>query len=86
MNTCNWAEVCDVSCDQFFFRRTIFKTIKNMKNSDFRQKQHFLLQKKILKFDKSKPFMDEFVKLSRKLKYNKIIYKLKIKFAERNQN
>ena len=39
-----------------------------MQNSDFRQKQHFLLQKKnILKFDPSKPFIDEVVKLSRKL-------------------
>ena len=39
-----------------------------MQNSDFRQKQHFLLEKKILKFDPGKPFMDELVKLSRKLK------------------
>ena len=39
-----------------------------MQNIDFRQKNHFLLQKKILKFDPSKPFMDKLVKLSRKLK------------------
>ena len=50
----------------------IFKTIKNMQNSDFRQKEHFLLQKKNLKFDPSKPFMDELVKLSPKLKKSHI--------------
>ena len=30
----------------FLFRHMVFKTINNMQNSDFRQKQHFLLQKK----------------------------------------
>ena len=38
----HWAQVCDVSYDQFFYCRVIFKTIQNMKNNDFRQKQHFL--------------------------------------------
>ena len=67
----HWVEVCDVSCDEIFFflRLTIFKTVNNMQNDDFRQKQHFLLQtKNILKFDRSKPLMDKLVKLSRKLK------------------
>ena len=48
-----------------------------MQNSDFRQKQHFYCKKKILKFDPNKPFMDELVKLSRKLK-KRHIYRLQI--------
>ena len=39
-----------------------------MQNSDFQQKQHFLLQKKVCKFDQSKPYMDGVGKLSSKLK------------------
>ena len=31
----DWAKVCDVSCDEFFFRRMISKTIKSVQNSDF---------------------------------------------------
>ena len=38
----------------FFFRRMIFKTIKNTQNNNFQQKQHFLMKKKNLKFDPSK--------------------------------
>ena len=47
----------------FYFRRMIFKLIKNMQISDFWQK-HFLLWKKILMFDQRKLFMDELVELS----------------------
>ena len=68
----DWAEVCKISSDEFFFRRMIFKTIKNMQNSDFRQKPNFFLQTKNLMFDQNRPFMDEIVKLSCKLKMRHI--------------
>ena len=55
-----------------------------MKNDDFRQKQHFFLQKKIFKFDPSKLFMDGLVKLSRKLE-KRHIYGLRFLIAV-NQN
>ena len=41
----DWAEVCDVSCDEFFFffflRRMTNKTVKNLQNSNFWQKYMF---------------------------------------------
>ena len=68
----NRAEVGDVSCHEFlfflFFRRMIFKTIKNMQNIDFWAQNMFYYKFLFLKFDKSKPFMDKLVKLSQKLK------------------
>ena len=39
-----------------------------MQNSDFGQKQHFLLWKKILMFDQREPFMGELGELFCKLK------------------
>ena len=36
----NWAETCDISGEQLFFRRVISKTIQNMQNNDFSDKKH----------------------------------------------
>ena len=55
-----------------------------MQNSTFRQNNIFFA-KKILKFDQSKPFMAELVKLSRKLK-KRHIYGLRFLIAVRCSN
>ena len=48
-----WAEVCDISCDEFFFRRMIFKMIKNIQNSDFQPKNIFYSKRAFLSLSRT---------------------------------
>ena len=65
-----WAEVCDVSCDEFFFS-SFFVWSKRQsliyRKVIFYQKTCLTTKKKFVKFDPGKPFMDKLVKLSREL-------------------